>query len=154
MATDRPSCYGKKATQSNLLLLDQTVISDYQRPPEPPMIYSWSTWSNQPCAAGCNTVGIQVQERKCIGKNSLGIFPAKGNCKGSDKNALLCIGMLFKSFSIVKNGPDSKTRPFFLRRFYLSTTRSSKTSFPVKNIPREHHSPTATFPENFKTRKF
>ena len=53
---------------------------------------------------------------------------------------------------IDNNGPDSNTRPFFLRRFYFSMTRFSKTSFPVKNIPREHHSPKILRLENLKTR--
>ena len=36
--------------------------------PEPSISYEWTSWVNQPCAAACNSVGIQVQERRCLGR--------------------------------------------------------------------------------------
>ena len=108
LAPGRPSCYQKQEKERVFDFPDQKYKSPYyessivepiefgdyeQYMAETEVNYSWSNWSNQPCAAPCNAVGVQVQQRKCIGRSILGVITApKGRCNGSDKNALLCIG--------------------------------------------------------------
>ena len=74
-AQGRPTCYKKQIPKTtnyspqqsggaiNYLLssvFDPKLLSDYARDLlEDTVSYSWSSWSSQPCAAECNSVGIQ-----------------------------------------------------------------------------------------------